>query len=221
MKKFLILILIFLPFILFAQLENTDDLVKQYNQEKLTIVETEKKAYTDRINEDVIVEDIKIKYNFMILDANNQTVKLSEIARRMNNTLLYKNLRWGEAHRGIVSGMITSILSLVALDLPGIIIMCLAYPYYQSVDPDDLITGQNLLISGGIMLGISGISIVGIIALAPCLIKARKNRLNYAQATSLINQYNNSIKKKIGIPIDLELNFIPKKSIGLEFCFKF
>jgi len=152
---------------------------------------------------------------FEIFRGDGTKVKLSTLVKEMGNTYLYKNLLWGEAYYGFVSGLIASIVVGSLMDLIGLGLTLFQEKIYINrgnpfQDNPNLITGISLL-------GASIIPITTIFLFSFFMYKAYPYNLNVIQAQVIVNQYNEFLKKKLGITSDIMYNYMDST---LYFCMK-
>ncbi|HPO50228.1 MAG TPA: hypothetical protein PLO89_07900, partial [Spirochaetota bacterium] len=67
--------------------------------------------------------------------------------------------------------------------------------------------GKYLVPMGSALLGLSSVSFVGIFVFSFLMYFASPYNFNQTQGKSFINNYNNFLKKKLGIPKDINLSY--------------
>lgn len=206
-KKAILLVLLFAGgCLLYSQsLDNTADLIRMYNEQKAEVVVFEPRF---------VVEEAgpidKKNYPYTVNLGDGSEVKLSFLAAEMGNPFVSRNLKWGEAFKPLAGGLLASILTTLTLDITGAALLGV-FGYYtkdlnlKAVSYDD--RDWALMTAGVVMFAISGLSIASLITFAVLTARAYKHKMNVIQAQSIVNRYNNFLKKKLGLPMDMSFNF--------------
>ncbi len=206
-------IFIFFTFSLIANentIDNSDDKIKQFEKKRAKVYH---KQYLDIKEEQAFKQFYGDIVLYDIFRGDGTKIKLSTLAKEMGNDYLYKNLLWGEAYYGFMAGLIVSIISGVLMDVVGLSFTLLQEKIYTNQnnpfqDNPNLITGVSLLSA-------SIIPITGIFLFSFFMHKAYPYNMNIIQAQSIVNQYNEFLKKKLGITGDILYNY---KESTLYFC---
>lgn len=213
MKK--ILILLFFLITIYVQINSnpTDDKIEEFNKKKVTVYH---KQYFDIQEEKAVKQFYGDVVRFDLFRGDGTKVKLSTIVKEMGNNYLYKNLLWGESYYGFVSGLIVSIVIGSIMDVVGLGLTLFQEKIYTNKgnpfdDNPNLITGISLL-------GASIIPITGIFIFSFFMYKAYPYNFNIIQTQTIVNQYNEFLRKKLGIEGDILYNYSDSE---IYFCFKF
>jgi len=202
--------------------EEYSDRVKEYNDKKVILAI---KPSVSQLDDDEVERLYGNKMPFDLFRQNGKRVKLSTLAFEMGNPTLGKKLVLGENYNVFVVSFVASVIIASSFQITGVIAIFSGLNIYEDdngvtqATPNDI--GKYLVPMGGTLLGLSSGAFVGIFLFSLLMYVANPYNFNPTQGRSFINQYNNFLKKKLGIPADINLSYdFYKSNINLSMSIK-
>lgn len=196
--------------------DNTNDIsrkIEEFNNNKAIVYH---RQYLNLNEEKAIKQFYGDIVFYDVFRGDGKKVKLSTLVKEMGNEYLYKNLLWGEVYYGFLTGLIVSIVSATIMDLIAISLTLIQEKIYIQSNPFE--NNPNLIL-GISLLGSSIVPITGIFLFSFFLAKSSPYHMNIIQAQSIVTQYNEFLKKKLGISFTSDILYNYKDS-NLYFVMK-
>jgi hypothetical protein len=174
------------------------------------------------VKSNMLVESVASRYNtrYFAVRGNGAEVRLSELALEMNNPVLAEQLSWSARYNNLMAGVIISSVITAALDVIGASMLLSSYIMTNNGDSPQIVI-NNLTTSGIVLLSISSISIAGIISFGIFAARAFRSYYTFSQAQLFVNQYNKFLRKKLGIPVSLDIGYeIPRSEVSMSVQFR-
>ncbi|HOV15866.1 MAG TPA: hypothetical protein PK771_16370, partial [Spirochaetota bacterium] len=182
--------------------------IKIYNEERVSVFI---KPHISQMDESEIKKIYNDKIQLDLYRGNGKRTKLSTLAFEMGNTTLGKKLALGENYNAFVVSFVASVIISASFQITGIISLSAGFStaydenknlYFYTND-----FGKYLVPMGATLLGLSSGAFVGIFLFSVLMYMANPYNFNSIQGKSFVNQYNNFLKKKLGIPGDLNISY--------------
>ena len=212
---FLISLFLVMSFSSLSAQDATDDKLMTYEEQKAVLHEGTFRF--NPVNANKMENDIP----YQVFFGNGDKTKLSLLAEKMESPVVARNLKWGEAFPYFAAGLTASILTMLSLDIAGAICISVYWLQFSSNNTYGYTADAAVNYAGITLFALSGLGLAGIIVFAVLFAKSARYRLNYLQAQSIVKQYNTFLKRKLGIPLDMDINYnVPDKKIGLLFSYQ-